>query len=335
MIQKPAYRVALIGCGDIAETGHLPALLHHPRFELVALCDIRPDRAALLSGQAGGAESLTDYRTLLSREDIDAAILALHPEHSVDVAIDFLRHKKAVLDEKPLATTLNHGRRLEKVVKSTRGVYQIGFVFRYSPMVQLVAEFSRRIGSPASYSVGIFDERLDRDNRAHFECIQQILRNSSAITHEGSHVIDYFQMWNPSLLERVQAMAVRTEEDFEGPNLWSTQFSAADGSVLNLEIGWFLPALPRSALLILGPNGRLHLDLFAGTGEFAGDGTVEPLRIESLAQNWAGQLDGFAESIDRGKTQTATITDGLRVLVATTACEEAHRLGQAIEIESL
>lgn len=43
------YRTALIGLGDIAESGHVPALLNQPRFQLVALCDPSPIRRARLS----------------------------------------------------------------------------------------------------------------------------------------------------------------------------------------------------------------------------------------------------------------------------------------------
>src|SRR5437763_762150 len=100
------YRVALVGCGDIAEKGHVPSLLAHPRFELVAVCDVRPERAALLARLAGGVAALSDYRALLDRADVDAAVLALHPEVSVGVAIDLLRAGKGVLDEKPMATSL-------------------------------------------------------------------------------------------------------------------------------------------------------------------------------------------------------------------------------------
>ncbi|MBA3710304.1 MAG: Gfo/Idh/MocA family oxidoreductase, partial [Planctomycetes bacterium] len=106
------HRIALVGCGDIAETGHLPALLAHPRFELVAACDIRPERARLLAGRAGGIRVLTDYRALVEDRSIDAVVLALHPEHSVDAAIAFLGAGTAVLDEKPLACTLADGERV-------------------------------------------------------------------------------------------------------------------------------------------------------------------------------------------------------------------------------
>jgi predicted dehydrogenase len=332
------YRVALIGCGDIAETGHLPALLKHPRFRLAALCDVRPERTRLLSRKADGVETVADYRQLLDRKDIDAAILALHPEVSVNVAIDFLRIGKPVLDEKPLACTMENGLCLARVVSETGGVYQIGFVMRYCRLIRRLAETSRQIGAPAFYRVGIFDERLDPANRAHFQRIQQVLRHSSAITHEGSHVIDYFQQWNAAPLVRVHATAVRTQDFFHGPNIWSARFDVADGSVLALEIGWFVPDLPLCPVSMIGPNGTIEVNLRTGFGTIGRRG-IRPrrnanIKLEPLTQDWMTQLDVFAEAMDCGKAKIATVRDGLRALTATLACERSQREGVAVKIET-
>ena len=91
--------IGVIGCGDIAETGHVPALVAHERFELTALCDVRRPRCEVLARKTAGASIHTDHRELLDDPSIDAVVLALHPEASVNVAIDFLRHGKPVLDE--------------------------------------------------------------------------------------------------------------------------------------------------------------------------------------------------------------------------------------------
>ncbi|HYF52059.1 MAG TPA: Gfo/Idh/MocA family oxidoreductase [Planctomycetota bacterium] len=328
-MKQERYNVALIGCGDIAETGHLPALKVHPRFNLRALCDTSEARRTLLSSQASGVPAVENYRELLADKNIDAVILALHPEVSVNVAIDCLRAGKAVLDEKPLARTLEDGNRLARQIQESNAVYQIGFVFRYAPFILKAAEAARRIGTPAMYSFLIYDERLDRSNREHFNRIQHALRTSSAITHEGSHVMDYFQLLNPCPFVKANASAFRTDEDFAGNNLWSAQLSCADGSILSVEIGWLLPDLPPCELRIAGPRGRLRVDMRTGRGEISLMGACEPFEAPPLVQNWQRQLDVFASAIDAGKAQEATIEDGLRALRATVACETSARSGQA------
>jgi predicted dehydrogenase len=185
-------RVALIGCGAVAESGHVPALLHHEAFTIAAVCDVRQDRARQLAQQAGGVPHFTDWRTMLDSGHFDAAVLALPPEASADVAIDCLRRGLSVLDEKPLAATLDQGRRVARAVAETEGVFQLGFVLRYGDWIDELARLARLIGGGRLRTrVAIYDERLDPDDAAHFERIAGFIRTSSAMTHEGSHVVDY------------------------------------------------------------------------------------------------------------------------------------------------
>jgi predicted dehydrogenase len=287
----------------------------------------------LLAQIAGGVETCPDYRLLLNRGDIDAVVLALHPEVSVNVAIDFLRYGKPVLDEKPLATNLNDARRLMKSVEETMGVYQIGFVFGYADQVRLVGDVAKRIGTPALCRVAIRDEKLDRGNAEHFNRIQSILKTSSAITHEGSHVVDFAKAWNPSPYVNVNAKAFKTEADFAGPNVWVARFDRADGSVLDLEVAWLLPDFLPSELSIEGPGGSMRLEPFFGLGEVRIGGKTESLVTPPLRQPWAKQLDGFAASIDAGRSLTAPIQRGWDALAATKAAEESAQSGLAVTIE--
>jgi len=332
MSSNKVYRVALVGCGDIAQTGHVPSLMKHPRFKLAALCDTRAERTELLSKMAGGVEAVSDYRALLTRSDIDAVILALHPEISVDVAIAFLRAGKPVLDEKPLAASIEDGARLVREVEAGKVVYQIGFVFGDCDMVRAIAPYAKRIGTPAIYRVGIYDERYDPANTEHVGRIGQAVAKSSAVTHEGSHVVDFVRRWNPSPYVKAQASSVQTVPGLKGPNIWATQLSMADGSLLALDIVWLTPELMPSTLSIHGPGGAMRVELATGKGEFRAQGRVESLQLPLLVQAWARQLDGFAESIDTGRSVMAPISRGWEALVATQACERSNREKKTVEI---
>jgi predicted dehydrogenase len=327
-------RVALVGCGDIAETGHLPALCAHEGFVLVAVCDIRPERARQLAVAAGAdTDAISDHRELLARADIDAVILALHPEHSVDIAIAFLRAGIHVLDEKPLACNIEDAERLATASAAAEAVYQLGFVFRYCAFVREIQALAGRLRTPATYRIHIADEQLDRDNSEHLARIQQILRASSAATHEGSHVIDYLSLWNPAPLVRVSAQTETTETDFAGPNSWSLIGDLADGSRLELQITWLTPEIPPSTLEIAGPDGNLHVDLFSGTGELVSHGVTEPLQLPPLSQDWRAQLDAFAGAVAGGSCAGAGIADGLRALRVTSAAESSAATGRTTPVQ--
>ena len=102
------------------------------------------------------------------------------------------------------------GRRLQRAVEETNGVYQIGFVLRYGDWVEQIRELTPRLGSPLQINVEVYDERLNPADLLHLARIQSFIKNSSAMTHEGSHVIDYVSLWNPSPWTRVSSVAQQT-----------------------------------------------------------------------------------------------------------------------------
>jgi predicted dehydrogenase len=131
---------------------------------------------------------------------------------------------------------------------------------------------------------------------------------------------------NSAAFERISASAIKTRPEFNGPNIWNARLELADGSMFVLDIGWFIPELPASTIAITGPNGTITVDSRTGAAILQRNGQRESLKLAPLSQNWAGQLDAFAESIDRGEAKVATVHDGLRALQATIDCEESALL---------
>jgi len=94
-------RVALIGCGAVAETFHLPALA---AAGIVPSLLVDPSRERLQKISNGA-----DYATAESHgdrlDDFDAAIVSVPHALHAPLAIDLLEHGKHVLVEKPMALT--------------------------------------------------------------------------------------------------------------------------------------------------------------------------------------------------------------------------------------
>jgi myo-inositol 2-dehydrogenase/D-chiro-inositol 1-dehydrogenase len=328
--------LALIGCGEVAESGHLPTILNHDQFRLAAVCDVDAARAQLLANRAGGVPVYTDWRELLAQEqELDGVVLALPPEVSPEVAIESLRRNLAVLDEKPLAATVAEGRRLQQAVEDFNGIYQIGFVLRYGDWVDRIRELTPRLGSPLQISVEVYDERLNPADPLHFARIQSFIKNSSAMTHEGSHVIDYVSLWNPSPWTRVSSLAQQTNGSFSGPNVWNSQVELADRSTLNVKVAWLLPEIPHSTVTLIGAEGRVEFNCITGKGLVETAGVEQPFELPPLAPHWGRQYHAFAEAIERGRATYATVYDGIRALETTAACELSARTGATVRPEDL
>jgi predicted dehydrogenase len=314
--------LALIGCGDVAQSGHLPTILEHDSFRLAAVCDVDLRRAQRFSELAGGVPAYGNWRELLASESrLDGVVLALPPEVSPDVVVEALRRKLAVLDEKPLAASVTEGLRLQRAVEQYDGVYQIGFVLRYGDWVERIGAESLALGRPLQASVEVYDERLNPHDPEHLARIQSFIKNSSAIAHEGSHVIDYVGLWTSAPWAAVTAVTQQTSPSFEGPNIWNAQIEYADRATLAIKIAWLLADLPHSTVTVAGPKGRLDFDCMTGVGHVEIGGAERGFALPPLAPQWRRQYQAFAEAIERGAATAATVYDGLRALEITAACE--------------
>ncbi|MFM8271882.1 MAG: Gfo/Idh/MocA family protein [Gemmata sp.] len=97
-------RVALVGCGKVAGI-HAAALASIPEAQLVAVCDVSPERALAFASK-WGARPCTDLGKLLRDARPDAVIIGTpHPQHA-EAAVAAAEAGAHVLVEKPLAASL-------------------------------------------------------------------------------------------------------------------------------------------------------------------------------------------------------------------------------------
>ena len=102
-------RMAIIGCGSIAFHAHASNYEKIDNIEIVALCDLKPERIALFKEKyqcCKNAFETTDYMDIAKRDDVDAVdICTPNYLHSI-IAIEMLNAGKHVLTEKPDAMTV-------------------------------------------------------------------------------------------------------------------------------------------------------------------------------------------------------------------------------------
>lgn len=75
-------------------------------------------------------DAYKDYRKILEREDIDAVMIATPDHWHTKIAVEAMRAGKDVYCEKPLTLTIDEGKLIEKVVKETGRVFQVGTMQR-------------------------------------------------------------------------------------------------------------------------------------------------------------------------------------------------------------
>ena len=75
-------------------------------------------------------DAYKDYRKVLDRKDIDAVMIATPDHWHTKIAVEAMRAGKDVYCEKPLTLTIDEGKLIEKVVKETGRVFQVGTMQR-------------------------------------------------------------------------------------------------------------------------------------------------------------------------------------------------------------
>ncbi len=131
------YRIGIVGAG-FGATGHLPALLAHPRFEVVALAS--PSSAARIARERGVAYAFTSCETMLSGCELDAVTIAAPPfAHYADV-LGALKLGKHVVCEKPFALDLADARAMLDASVAAATACGVAHEFRFTPQALAMRE---------------------------------------------------------------------------------------------------------------------------------------------------------------------------------------------------
>lgn len=98
-------RIGIIGCGKIAQVRHIPELNANPDAQIVGYYNPTHSRAEKMAAKYGG-KVYDSIDELLADESIDAVVISLANVAHAEASIQALQSGKAVLCEKPMATTL-------------------------------------------------------------------------------------------------------------------------------------------------------------------------------------------------------------------------------------
>lgn len=79
-------KVAIIGCGSIAEFRHAPEYFDNPEVKIVAFCDPSPGRAGRLADRYGG-QAFTHYEDTLTLGGMNVVSICISNNTHVDIAI--------------------------------------------------------------------------------------------------------------------------------------------------------------------------------------------------------------------------------------------------------
>lgn len=138
---KPV-KIAIIGCGTIANSAHGPSYAKNPKAKISYCVDIIPERAKALAEKYGDAETqvLTDYHDFLQDQSVELVSVCVPNYLHAPISIDCLNAGKHVLCEKPAAVNYAEVLRMKEAADKNQRILNIGVVNRFNTAVNKVRD---------------------------------------------------------------------------------------------------------------------------------------------------------------------------------------------------
>jgi predicted dehydrogenase len=122
-------RVAVVGCGEIAQVMHLPYLAELPEFELAAIADLSPALLEQVGDRFGVPLRSHDYADVI--DSVDAVAILTH-DHG-DIAEEAARRGKHLFVEKPLGYSIEECDRVIAAARASGVKLMVGYMRRFDP----------------------------------------------------------------------------------------------------------------------------------------------------------------------------------------------------------
>ncbi len=139
-----ALRGAIVGFGNVAVEGHLPAWREHRQFTIVAICDSDEARLAVAADVLPEAKRYTSVAALLQNEKLDFVDVATPPSSHTAIALEVLAKRVHVLCEKPLTTHADECRQIRNAASAARAVVFTTHNWKYAPIFRTAKRALRR-----------------------------------------------------------------------------------------------------------------------------------------------------------------------------------------------
>lgn len=282
---KDKIKCGVLGAGWWATFAHIPALLRHPRAELVAIQKNDRERARKVAADFGVPHACTTTDELLALDDLDAVIVSSSPHLHYQQAKEALEAGKHVLVEKPMTFTASEARHLLSLAEQRNLQFLISCPWHYTSHAAAAQRLIRegRLGSlrmisvlmtnPVSRLIRGEDTIPTHNGQAAYLQPQNGTYSDPAIAGGGQiytqvcHVAAYL-----SFLTGVPAGEVfaRFHNDGARLDIYDTlNIRMDDGTLAAVaSTGATSINLRTYEIRVFGTEGLLYLDLWRGTMEF-------------------------------------------------------------------
>ncbi|MGE7822751.1 Gfo/Idh/MocA family protein [Paenibacillus sp. NPDC093718] len=160
--------------------------------EMVAICGRNVSAVQAAADQLGWSESVSDWKELVNREDIDLIDINAPSDAHKEIAIAAAKAGKHIFCEKPLALTLADAREMLQAAEEAGVTHMVGFNYRFSPAVRLAKKLveSGRLGQIYHFRAWFLQDWIMDPQFPLVWRLQKEVAGSGSHGDLGAHLID-------------------------------------------------------------------------------------------------------------------------------------------------
>ncbi|MFF2841373.1 Gfo/Idh/MocA family protein [Paenarthrobacter sp. NPDC057981] len=335
-----------------------------PAFEQRVLVGRDASAVAEAARKYGWAESATDWRSVIARDDIDIVDICAPGWMHAEIAIAALEAGKHVLVEKPLANTLEEAELMTSAAASAleQGVQSmVGFNYRRVPALALARELiaEGRLGTVRHVRAAYLQDWLSDVETPMSWRLRKETAGSGALGDIASHAIDQVQYLTGQTVTEVTGTLRTFVAERPGPSgLENVTVDDAAWTTLGLTGG--ASASVEASRVATGQKNSLKIEIYGSLGSLTFDlenlnelGFLDatlPVREQGFRRilvnepehpyleawwpqghiigwehTFTHQIRDFLSAIRDGESPSPSFEDGLQVQRVLAAVEESAR----------
>ena len=336
-------RIGIIGAGFMGRTNAETVCRYLDNAELVAIAG--GSRAPALAAEYN-VRCEASVEALVAAPDVDAVLISTpHSEHCAQ-AVLAISHRKHVLLDKPMATSVQECDRILDAAGNAR----VNLMIMYGQRFRVCnIEARRLLREGAIGQVRMIEELiLASGGLASLPPWQSRPENVGTFIGHAVHNIDRIRWLTGA---EVVSVAAHVQRDSKSGNEVSTMalLSLTSGGIATVWESWDIPApgFPHTAssARIVGETGILALDAYGQLRlgregkwtvvaeqppiDWAGEGMLAKARMEA----YQAQHQEFVNSILEGRSPSVTGEDGRAAVAVAEAAYESAREGKTVQVK--
>lgn len=338
-------RVVVFGAGAISQRRHVPEYSGRKDVEIVAIVDLKKDRAEAVAREYRIPQVFTDYRKALALKPAAVSVCTPNAFHA-ELSIAALKAGAHVLCEKPMALSVKDIRAMVAAAKAAKRQLMIGHNQRLndshvrgrelyqSGIVGKCLCFSTTFchGGPEGWSVDGLD--------CHF--FKKSLTGLGALADLGVHKVDMVRWFLQDDVRQVGALYGTLGK--KNCNVDDTAFAVLQmesGILGQMFAGWIGDGGNGTVLycqegkIMLESDPQYPVRVQRSNGEQICLVTRKIQTNEEGGQYGSGVIDGFISAIRSGKKVPISGEEGGRSCAAILACAESGKTGKFVRVAKI